>query len=485
MSLVCVVLLCATPAHAQTCQDLETVLQCWERVTKTLSEQLAEQGAKVQDDVKKKTETGILDTTNGLNSSVKDFLPLLKLTGVLGAVTQDEKTGVIAVALNTPFVGNSGVTRDPTSQLQALIQTKPVLFGALKDALPKDSRADIDKTLLEGTDHQHVTLEWSLNLTSQRLGRAFRLHGRLLNALFQEAVTSSLTSRKLVAQSSLIRDIDQLMRPDLLFNTSLMREVTPKETMTAAERRRAIESAIVAAVRNDLNLNTAFDAAVRSAGIDLFGQLVNNQPQLHIRVSRTFRNDIFGPDAIAGRVTYEMGLGNNLNAFMDSRTAGSSPCVSAPAACLADFRAFTGSPEVKAHIKAGSRLAVYIEFNRYAPYDFVFAESEVNLNFEKTTGVSFGADFGRLIRVHDDGTAEARIDASIRYELPAYRKAGNKAGDTLSSERLLASFTFTKKFGDVSVPFGLSYANKGEFLIDVDHKLTANVGLKFNLFPGR
>jgi hypothetical protein len=47
----------------------------------------------------------------------------------------------------------------------------------------------------------------------------------------------------------------------------------------------------------------------------------------------------------------------------------------------------------------------------------------------------------------------------------------------------VATLTLTKKFGDVSVPFGLRYAYRTEFLSDFDHGISAHVGLKFNLFP--
>lgn len=53
--------------------------------------------------------------------------------------------------------------------------------------------------------------------------------------------------------------------------------------------------------------------------------------------------------------------------------------------------------------------------------------------------------------------------------------------DIMRNKRFLATFTITKKFGDLSVPFGVVFANKPEFLGDVDGKLTALIGLKFDI----
>jgi hypothetical protein len=99
----------------------------------------------------------------------------------------------------------------------------------------------------------------------------------------------------------------------------------------------------------------------------------------------------------------------------------------------------------------------------------------LDVALEHGTSISAGLDYGRLLGVGDAGDAAGRVDASICYERPP--------GDA-GEPRFVTSLTITKKLGDISIPFGIVYANKPRFLTDVDHGLTANVGLKFNLFPG-
>ena len=49
-------------------------------------------------------------------------------------------------------------------------------------------------------------------------------------------------------------------------------------------------------------------------------------------------------------------------------------------------------------------------------------------------------------------------------------------------ERLVASLTYTQRINDqFSLPIGVVWANKGEFLGDVDKKVSVNFGLKFRL----
>lgn len=110
---------------------------------------------------------------------------------------------------------------------------------------------------------------------------------------------------------------------------------------------------------------------------------------------------------------------------------------------------------------------------RNEDYHFTSADPALDLVMAKGTRWTAGADLGRLLGVEEDGAAAGRIDGSVRFERPA-----DKTGD----RRFVTSLTVTKKLGDVSVPFGIVYANKPKFLGDVDHELSAPVGLTFNLF---
>ena len=56
--------------------------------------------------------------------------------------------------------------------------------------------------------------------------------------------------------------------------------------------------------------------------------------------------------------------------------------------------------------------------------------------------------------------------------------------DPLRRDRGVATLTLTRQIGDLAVPFGIVYANHGEYLGEVDEQLSAHLGLKFDLDGG-
>jgi hypothetical protein len=468
LGLACLgVILTARIAAAQSlCQATESVNACLERMTAEIGGDAKAEATKVQTDVKKKTETGLQDI-NGLSSSVKDFLPLLQLTGVLGAVQKDDTTGTVSIALNTPFLGGSGkLTDDPSFQLKAVVETTPKLFDELRNKLPTDKRDALEKSLLASkTDAQHTTLHASYNFTSDRLGRNFARHMSLYNDLFQQAVAGP-TSTPASVEADVIRKLIQALGSDISLDNTLWAEI-PEAKRIAAQQ------VLLETVQAHLALQTAFAASVKNSGLDLFGQLINNQPQLSITVYRSFRDDLYGPDLFSSRITFEMGLANNLNGFFDRYDPRQ--CRTHHADCLKEYSAYLKDAATRANIKAGSRLAAYAEFIRHAKYHYANADAGLDVAFDEGTTFSAGLDYGRLLGVSDTGAADGRVDASLRYE---------RRSDAPDNTRFVASVTITKKLGDLSIPFGIVYANKPRFLTGVDKGLTANVGLKFNLFPG-
>lgn len=468
---VCAILTARSADAQELCKATETVTACLLRLDepelKAAPKAAAETKAqtdKTVAEVKKKTETGLQDL-NGLASSLKDFLPLLQMNGLVGALKKDETTGTVSIALNTRFLGSGGLTEDPSLQLKAVFETKPKLFDELKRKLPAGTRDAMEKSLLGSkVGAEHSTLFASYNATSDRLGRNFARHMKLYNVLVREAVAGP-TKALVITESALIRKL-----------TVALGDLSMDETKWAdiPEARRAVVLPLITQIYEaHLALRTAFADAVKSTGVDLFGQLVNNQPQLTIMVSTAFRDDLFGPNLFSGRVAFEMGLSDNLNGFL--KRFDHRECTSKPGECLKEFASYAGRPETKANLKAASRLAAYVEFIHTADYRYTNAEAALNVAFAAGTTWSAGLDYGTLFGVSETGAADGRVDASLRFE-----RRSNAPDET----RLVSSVVLTKKIGDISIPFGIVYANKPRFLTGVDKGITSTVGLKFNLFPG-
>ncbi|OFW10858.1 MAG: hypothetical protein A3H96_20735 [Acidobacteria bacterium RIFCSPLOWO2_02_FULL_67_36] len=446
------------------CQPTETIAKCWDRLTSERLKPVNGQEKKAQQETPRKTETGLADIS-GLSSSVKDFLPLLQMSGVLGAVQKDDQTGAVTVALNTPFVGSSryGDDRDNALQVKAVIETTAKLFEPLKKKLPEKDRAALEKQLLGSNENaDNVTLHASYNFSSRHLGRNFAQHSDALNALFDAATRGEVAAQE-QAFLTAAGQIFQKLKSNI--SSTQWKDMSPAD-------RRVIQEGLPGIVAAEIDATAAYAARLKAVGLDVYGQLVTNQPQLQITASRSFRDDLFGPDLVSGRISFEMGLGNSLNAALGPYNG---TCAVKADECLATYAAFLKDPRIKAAIKEGSRFSIYVEVIKNEDYHFVSADPALDLAIAEGTGWTAGLDYGRLIAVDDTGTAGGRVDASLKWEAPA---------DKTVDRRLVASLTITKKLGDISVPFGLVYANKPKYLTGVDQGLGAHIGLKFNLFPG-
>ena len=464
------------------CENIETVAMCRTRLESTLGTTRKATVTNSQDAVKKKTETGLEDLATGLSSSVKDFLPLLQMSGVLGNATTDDQTGVVTVALNTPMLGTGRLTKDNAFQAKALIETKPKLFDPIRQALPESGRDALEKDLLAVPNRQSVTVQLTGNITTKRLGRNFNQYRDVVQSLYEGILSPASKTAKSMAEQKVLEDaLDAAERTDGTKNgkidvldTTRMLDIPARPGLTRDERRVEIETALIRVVEHGFAMNAAFDAEIKASGLDFFGQMVNNQPQWHFEFAYASRDDIFGPDQVSGRMTFETGFDNSVNSFLDE--AGTACANYSSTTCVAALKKFTSSQETRAAIKAGSRVSVFLEVVRSDAYAYHVSANNVDLNFDATTKVNGGVDFGRLLGVADDGSASARVDASAGFDW--------SSDETVAKNRLVASVTLTKKFGEMSIPFGIRYASETEFLSDFDHQLSAHVGLKFNLFPG-
>jgi len=443
------------------CGANETIQACWDRLAAEINpDVMVAAVVKQQDDVKRVTETG-LSQVAGLSSTVKDFLPLLDVAGLLGPAQKDDKTGAVSVALNTKLFHS-----DRTLQIKTVIETAPQMFGDLKKLVPEANRDAIEKQLLAArSDTNNFLVALSYNVTGARLGRAFEHHSELLNILMQEAVAGPVT-KAVQLRADLTRRLLEIVGRTVSLDDTPWAKIPPDVQQRA-------EGVLIEAVQADVALNVAFASAIKASGVNFFGQLVNNQPQLSFTGSRTVRDSLFGPEVTTGRVVFEMGVGNSLNRALDS--VDRTECATAPAKCLAALTAFAKDPGVQERIKAGNRFAIYVEATHHSAYHFQHTPANLDLAIPKGTGITAGLDYGRLFSVTDTGAADGRVDGSIRFEHP---------GNTDAEDRFVASLTVTKKVAGLSIPLGIVYANKPKFLGEVDYGLNANLGLKFNLFTG-
>jgi hypothetical protein len=99
---------------------------------------------------------------------------------------------------------------------------------------------------------------------------------------------------------------------------------------------------------------------------------------------------------------------------------------------------------------------------------YTFAADNVSLALPEQDRWEITVAAGRPMGGANDG----RLDFELAYD-------SNLDGDTTNKERFKASLTYTRRVGEMDMPFSIVYANKDEFLGEVDHRISINFGLKF------
>ena len=465
----------ASPALAQeTCSDDETIKDCWFRFFKN------DEAATAKKNLEEK-ETGLDISGSDLGSTVKNFLPVLSVSGLAGDALTDNQNGTYTLDL-TPFSALPKSQQYGNLKLEAVFNTEPTIFDTLKASLPETIREERAKALIDDlNDLDDVSLAFSYNYVRKNLGRNFYTYRMRYSSLFEAArdkVQLDVNFGYLKVLQAIQNELGDTSAENLPFNQ-----------IRDESQRQRLKAAVAEAARAEATFEANMQQQIDQAGLKSFADLINNQPQLHLTIDHHFRDDLVGPNETSAKVTYEMGF-VNVNTFEkehgrtcddgarrypDAPSEIEAARAAAAAACLEAYRTFLA--DNKERLQEGERLAFSVGYSRTNEYTFSSPQDSVNLMIPKAGKLLLEAGYGRLLSVRRDEPGNTRIDLTARLEL-----ATNDKGGLLNDTRYVVSLMLTEKVGKVSIPFGLVFANKDEFLGDVDHQINAHLGLKLNLF---
>lgn len=285
---------------------------------------------------------------------------------------------------------------------------------------------------------------------------------------------------------------------DLGVNQALARQVVAKISESLGEQRaQALLGKVESEARAALAEVKDHQKAINDAGLNVFSQLVSNQPQLHFGAKWRTREDVLGGDEGTLNLTYEWSL-LNLNRVLGKECRRNMRTLTnAGKTCLERYR--DQVRENKDNLTAGTRFSAKFEYvdTKGATVDLAalgIEQPDTPMDTDSMMGAAMGGGdpaplmveiksetklvgtvgYSRLFG-QGEGSALARLDFQASLE--------NVDSDDPMREkdRLVASLTVTRKWGNVSVPFGIVWANHGEYLTDVDEKLSTHIGIKFNL----
>lgn len=475
---VAFVLLFAGPALAQTpCTLADTIQTCWDRYNDTAEPAAADAavagraevaGAEIATEVPKKA-TGV--DTGGLNlaSTTKNFLPLFVFAGLLSG-SGDASSGDTAVFdVNLPFL-NTQQRRN--LKVRLLADTDPQVSEAVKMKLPEDERDALTKSLGEGlSDVDDLAVSLTYNWEDATHGRSFKLYRKRFGTLARAALMPISTDRANAANKTLIalvtRDLPNSTQSFQNWTRNDPNDPNKRVALSDLEKMAALHET-EAAAKAAADLDASFSRALRTAGLDKFAALVANQPQLHVEAKLRSRDPVVGGDETSAKVTYEWSSINLNGALSDASCRDHEEEVSE---CLEAYQQYITT---YGHaIDRGLRVAFsgeYVDIDDQRIDLSASALEPILIEGSSKVIVAFSVS-GNWTGAGEAGEP-ARVDFEAKWE--------DVSDDPMRQDRAVATLTVTKKIGNLSVPLGLVYANRSEFLTGVDEELSAHVGLSFD-----
>jgi hypothetical protein len=468
-------LLLATSAAAQTpsvtCSDTLTIAACWDIVSSvgtTLREDAAETEVARATDRRLQAKTvGVPVPVPGAATAISDFLPLL--AGAFGVKSTSDPDGAMVFEGNLPIPIGVNPQR---ARIRAVLN-RPRLYQPLAELLPADTR-EATRTSLEQDlgDFDDVALSVALNVESKSFGRSFGNYTDLYGAFFQDIWTEAEAqlgeaseAQAIVALQRAAKRAGEALVPGDGCNAAAGTDL-PLRCIAPAERKLIVESLAETAAAGRA-MDSAMGERMRRGGFLFFADMINNQPQLNIQGEARIRQDLVGPDEYSVTGRFEMGF-VNVNRFRGTCRAAQR---AVNLACLDDY---LQQPGTKGSLARGDRVWLSAKWTSRQEVAETLAAQGVTLRLAGSSVFEVAGGLGRYVAVDEQGVETGRVDLSAEYVATT--------DDAVRNDRFLASLSYTHRVNDnASLLVGLAYANRPEFLTDVDRKVSANFGLRYRL----
>ena len=418
-----------------------------------------------------KAQTGAESGGSVTASTLTDLVPLFDALGMLGS-SGGQGDGTLALNLNFLLPVQDA---DKNTQLSLIVNTAPEPLEQLVQAFPEAERAARKDSLQKDIStfgDSRAELTWSL--VNSRFGRDFTVARKMLAPIYEGA------RNKVVAASSQ-RDINAAVRLTQL-TSKLVRH--PDAGATDANTEFGKYPDKIAASRFELiaQAKEAGEAAgsgalatsneLTAAGLSNLANLVNQQPQLLFTMSHDIRDSIVGPEKTSAKLTWEFTSRNLSNFLGDTGSAcrdeehvreGGAVYLKCVEALSRYVSQYAGDLEKQPRWKLSAAYQ-RVDASRYS-----FPGDDVTLDLPKTERLEVALGWGRPLSAAKNAD---RLDLEAAYD-------SNVDNDTSNKERVKVTLTYTRRVAEMDVPFSIVYANKNEYLGEVDHQISLNFGIKF------
>lgn len=475
--------LAAMPARSEAqCPNAKTIGECLrqaraaalEEAEKT-SEETVASGAREESADLEAMPTGMDTGGATLQSTTKDLVPLAAIAALLGQGDGTNDQGDLVANLN--FLLPGGVA-GRNSQLQAVATTEPTLSAAVREALPETSRDDLVGTLTEKiSGGDQLAVSFTYNMQGLNRGRNFELYRNRYRALVRRMVDELLGQQ---AEADTLFDQAGDLCPQALAVDDDTTAFADIEKMCGEEAEQQARTLIAQGAAAFLRPLVELREGLETKRFDRFGELVANQPQLHISLTATEREPLVGADTMSGKLTYEWARVNLAHAMSEDchrqleQGGDPGPDATFVEACAREYTSYVTAHA--AEIAKGERISLTLEYESVdsllVPLSTLLPDASVE-DFRSPSSKTRIAKLGWSRNFGGLQGQPTRFDLVASYE--------DVTDDPARRDRLVATATMNLKFGEIDVPFGIVYANHGKYLGEVDEQFSAHLGLKFDL----
>jgi len=431
-----------------------------------------------------------------VNETISDFLPLLQANVSAVSTSEDKKS--VTVKLNPLKLSYAEFGFSGTA-------TQPDVFAKVADDIVASARDSEEKALLSKVnDFGDLTYTLEANALpggaggwSRRMlfGRTTATYQPFIEALLKDEL--GMLSKDAVNKAN--AELGKFLAPlgsgpvgDLTFEDVKAKHVDPEPIIEALMDLARAEAALAKA------------AGVASPWRPKLASLIDNQPQLVLKVSRRESDEVVGPRSTAYTLNYEFGS-RNVNAVLREfhRLEKENPAMADADRRQQAIANVTSDPRFGAE----DRLVTSITYKDVGAYHFVHPytfttvdSSGADIQVARTANVNLARSrewrgklvWTRLVRSSNavlaaakaTGGAEGATDSSSKDQKPrltASLEAVSVRDDPTRQNQVIGRLSYVVPLGGngLTLPLTLTWANRPEFVGQNGTRLSAHVSVSF------
>ncbi len=466
---VCISIL---PVAAQQAPDQSTVVNTL-TVDANIQNQIAVEEKVLNSSIKEllfeNRISNLSSNIDGAATLIDSFLTDVEITSLLGGIDGDDKTP-ISFDYNFHAFGSE----KKNSKFHVVLNTN----AKVSDDVAAELGTELTSQVLQALDDlDDIEVGYSLNLNLDNFGNWKKTQSDLFTAISKQLVEDEdvLGSGRDILR--LTARIDRLPGiADYLLNNGGLESVINdcavfQSRLEIANQIREIKEAGRLCHEYKKAYGRRVQAAKRATSTRqpyVLAELLANQPKLQFSVTYLKRDDAIGANEFSVKTSYSFG-GMSLSRLLKNK--GQRTFLQAyndHTECLTASLLENGPSRKDCGV--GGAFSIALEYSDIDDQEFGFS----GVSFVKKGGSKLigSVAYDRTL-VWDGAEPVFDIAASLEFE--------EFLSNTKGNDRVLATLTLTRKVNDrLSIPFSIQYANKSEFLEDVDSKVSANLGIKYD-----